>query len=92
MTLEQAIEAVHDAGYSVRNLFERQAGGWQANLGVLAGKTYSEFGIADTPAGALLEALHGAPILSAYDPATSSGYVELPPAPPAPPKRTSLFD
>ncbi len=63
-SFEDAVAEAHAKGYSIRNCFERTGGSWQANLGALSGKTYSEFGIATTPHGAIMEALKGAPDLA----------------------------
>lgn len=62
MTIEAAIAAVHAADYRVHNLFEREGGGWQANLSARTakGRVYSEFAIAATPELALAEALRQA--------------------------------
>lgn len=91
MSIEAAIAAVHAAGYHVRNLFERQAGGWQANIGTLKGTTYSDFGIAATPDGALLASLKGAPpIEPAPEPSQLEVGVKL--LPPGTVRKPSLFD
>lgn len=62
MTLEAAIAAAHAAGYRIHNLFERESGGWQANLSARTakGRVYSEFAIAAAPELALTEALRQA--------------------------------
>lgn len=57
---DDALAEVHAAGYVIQNLFQRDSGGWQANLRAEGAKTYSEFGIASTPHGAMLAALVGA--------------------------------
>lgn len=72
MTIDNFADAVaeaHAKGFVVRNCFERSAGGWQANLATAGGKSYSEFGIATTPHGAIMEALRGAPDLAPAAPA-----------------------
>lgn len=61
---EDAVAECHSKGFTVRNCFERSAGGWQANLGAVGAKVYSEFGISTTPHGAIMEALKGAPDLT----------------------------
>lgn len=58
-SFEGALAQVHAAGFKVQNLFQREAGGWQANLRAEGTKTFSEFGMASTPHGALLAALAG---------------------------------
>lgn len=87
MTFAQALQAVHDAGFHVHNLFERDVarGLWQANLFKPGERTYSQFGIAETPEGALLDALAGV--------ATPGPATETRVAPTAAPARIgSLFD
>ncbi len=55
-TIEEAIETVHAAGFTINNLFELETG-WRANI--TDGELYFEFGNGDSPAAALLDALNG---------------------------------
>lgn len=55
--IQSAIDSIHAAGYTVNNLFELSAGRWQANI--TDGEAYYEFGIANSPEGALRAALLG---------------------------------
>lgn len=71
-SFEDAVAECHAKGYRVHNLFERDVhrGLWQANLFAPGEKTYSQFGIAATPHGAIMEALKGAPDLTPATPAS----------------------
>ena len=53
--LEEWIDEAHRLGYTVNNLFERSDLRWQCNL--LREDEYTDFGLGDTPAEAIEEAL-----------------------------------
>lgn len=55
ITIEEAIEEVHKAGFKVNNLFEFNSI-WQANI--TDGELFYEFGHGMTPSEALSNALH----------------------------------